>query len=88
MLFIIIIGGMGSIWGNFLGAAFIVLLPILLSNAAGALANLGIEASQLQNIQKIVFGVLIIGFLVKEPDGLARLVQIAAQRLRNWPLKP
>jgi branched-chain amino acid transport system permease protein len=88
VLFIIIIGGMGSIWGNFLGAAFIVLLPILLSNGAGALANLGIEASQLQNIQKIVFGVLIIGFLVKEPDGLARLVQIAAQRLRNWPLKP
>ncbi|RKP58864.1 branched-chain amino acid ABC transporter permease [Pararobbsia silviterrae] len=88
VLFIIIIGGMGSIWGNFLGAAFIVLLPILLSNLGGALATIGLDASALQNLQKIVFGVLIIGFLVKEPDGLARLAQIAARRLRDWPLKP
>jgi branched-chain amino acid transport system permease protein len=87
VLFIIIIGGMGSIGGNFLGAAFIVLLPILLSNAAGALATVGIEAGQLQNLQKILFGTLIIGFLIKEPDGLARLVQTARNRLRDWPLR-
>lgn len=80
ILFIIIIGGMGSIGGNFLGAAFIVLLPILLSNAGGALAHVGIGEDQLQDIQKIVFGSLIILFLIKEPDGLARLVQIARQR--------
>ena len=86
-LFIIIIGGMGSIGGNFLGAAFIVLLPILLSNAAGALATVGIEAGQLQNLQKIVFGTLIIVFLIKEPDGLARLVRSARNRLRDWPLR-
>ncbi|CAE6706537.1 branched-chain amino acid ABC transporter permease [Paraburkholderia aspalathi] len=88
VLFIIIIGGMGSIGGNFLGAAFIVLLPILLSNAAGALATIGIEAGQLQNLQKILFGTLIIVFLIKEPDGLARLVQTARNRLRDWPLRP
>ena len=87
VLFIIIIGGMGSIGGNFLGAAFIVLLPILLSNAAGALASVGIEAGQLQNLQKILFGTLIIIFLIKEPDGLARLVQSARKRLRDWPLR-
>ncbi|MFM0730422.1 branched-chain amino acid ABC transporter permease [Paraburkholderia sediminicola] len=87
VLFIIIIGGMGSIGGNFLGAAFIVLLPILLSNAAGALASVGIEAGQLQNLQKILFGTLIIVFLIKEPDGLARLVQTARNRLRDWPLR-
>ncbi|HEV3425418.1 MAG TPA: branched-chain amino acid ABC transporter permease [Paraburkholderia sp.] len=87
VLFIIIIGGMGSIGGNFLGAAFIVLLPILLSNAAGALASVGIEAGQLQNLQKILFGTLIIVFLIKEPDGLARLVQIVRLRLRDWPLR-
>lgn len=87
VLFIIIIGGMGSIGGNFLGAAFIVLLPILLSNAAGALASIGIEAGQLQNLQKILFGTLIIVFLIKEPDGLARLVQTARNRLRDWPLR-
>ncbi|MFL9956123.1 branched-chain amino acid ABC transporter permease [Paraburkholderia nemoris] len=88
VLFIIIIGGMGSIGGNFLGAAFIVLLPILLSNAAGTLASIGIEAGQLQNLQKILFGTLIIVFLIKEPDGLARLVQTARNRLRDWPLRP
>jgi branched-chain amino acid transport system permease protein len=87
VLFIIIIGGMGSISGNVLGAAFIVLLPILLSNAAGALASVGIEAGQLQNLQKIIFGTLIIAFLIKEPDGLARLVQTARKRLRDWPLR-
>jgi branched-chain amino acid transport system permease protein len=87
VMFIIIIGGMGSIGGNFLGAAFIVLLPILLSNAAGALAAIGMEVGQLQNLQKILFGTLIIVFLIKEPDGLARLVQIVRQRLRDWPLR-
>jgi len=87
VLFIIIIGGMGSIAGNFYGAAFIVLLPIALSHAAGALAAIGVDVGQLQNLQKILFGTLIIVFLIKEPDGLARLVQIARQRLRNWPLR-
>lgn len=87
VLFIIILGGMGSIGGNFLGAAFIVLLPIVLSHAAGALAAIGIDAAQLQNLQKILFGTLIIVFLIKEPDGLARLVQVARQRQRDWPLR-
>jgi branched-chain amino acid transport system permease protein len=78
---------MGSISGNFLGAAFIVLLPIVLSNAAGTLTSVGVEAGQLQNLQKILFGTLIIAFLIKEPDGLARLVQTARKRLRDWPLR-
>jgi ABC-type branched-subunit amino acid transport system permease subunit len=82
ILFIIIIGGMGSIGGNFLGAAFVVLLPILLSNAGSELARIGIGSDQLQNLQKIVFGSLVIVFLIKEPDGLARLVQVARQRFR------
>ncbi|WP_176315192.1 branched-chain amino acid ABC transporter permease [Burkholderia vietnamiensis] len=83
ILFIIIIGGMGSIGGNFLGAAFVVLLPILLSNAGSELARIGIGSDQLQNLQKIVFGSLVIVFLIKEPDGLARLVQVARQRFRH-----
>lgn len=80
ILFIIIIGGMGSIGGNFLGAAFIVLLPILLSNAGGELARVGIGGEQVQNLQKIVFGSLVIVFLIKEPDGLVRFVQVAWAR--------
>lgn len=87
ILFIIIIGGMGSIVGNFLGAAFIVLLPILLSNlSATFLAGL-IDPGQLENLQKIMFGALIIFFLIKEPQGLARLLEIVRQRARVWPLR-
>ncbi|EEA01513.1 inner-membrane translocator [Burkholderia sp. H160] len=89
VLFIIIIGGMGSISGNLYGAAFIVLLPVLLSNAATALAQIGIGADQLQNLQKIIFGTLIIAFLIKEPDGLARLVQVVcSSRTRGAKRRP
>ena len=86
VLFVVIIGGMGSVRGSFFGAAFIVLLPILLSHAAGWLAHIGIEAGQLQNLQKILYGVLIIVFLIKEPDGLARLAQNARRRLFKQPV--
>jgi branched-chain amino acid transport system permease protein len=85
VLFIVIIGGMGSIGGNLFGAAFIVLLPILLSHAAGWFAHVGIEAGQLQNLQKILYGLLIIVFLIKEPDGLARLAHHARRRFFKQP---
>ncbi|WP_298609782.1 branched-chain amino acid ABC transporter permease [uncultured Thiothrix sp.] len=88
ILFIIIIGGMGSLLGNFLGAAFIVLLPILLSQLIGLLpANHWVDIGQLENAQKIIFGGLIIFFLIKEPDGLARLWQRCRERARIWPLR-
>ncbi len=87
ILFIIIIGGMGSIAGNFVGAAFISLLPILLSHAGQALFGGSVDAGQLQNLQKIIFGVLIILFLIKEPEGLIRLLSNLRERLRHWPLR-
>ena len=88
ILFIIIIGGLGSVAGSFIGAAFIVLFPIFLSTlVSGYLAGI-IDPGNVQNAQKIVFGSLIIWFLIKEPDGLARLMQGGAARLRSWPLKP
>ncbi|MNZ37819.1 leucine/isoleucine/valine transporter permease subunit [compost metagenome] len=87
VLFIIIIGGLGSILGNFLGAAFIVLFPLLLSNLAGLLPAGLIDAGQLENLQKMVFGALIIAFLIKEPEGLARLWQRLRERARVWPLR-
>lgn len=87
ILFIIIIGGLGSILGNFLGAAFIVLFPLLLSNLATLLPTGFIDAGQLENLQKMVFGVLIILFLIKEPEGLARLWQRFRERARLWPLR-
>ena len=87
ILFIIIIGGMGSIAGNFVGAAFISLLPIFLSHAGQALFGGSVDAGQLQNLQKIIFGVLIIVFLIKEPEGLIRLLHNLRDRLRQWPLR-
>jgi branched-chain amino acid transport system permease protein len=83
VLFIIIIGGLGSIAGAFLGAAFIVLLPILMDNLATRFFAGVIDPSNLENVQKLVFGGLIIFFLVKEPEGLARLLRTATVRLRR-----
>lgn len=87
VLFIIIIGGLGSVLGNFLGAAFIVLFPILLGNLFGLLPTGLMDGGQLENIQKMLFGALIIAFLIKEPEGLARLWQRFRQRARVWPLR-
>ena len=87
VLFIIIIGGLGSILGNFLGAAFIVLFPLLLSNLVALLPTGLIDSGQLENAQKVVFGVLIIAFLIREPEGLARLWQSLRARARRWPLR-
>lgn len=88
VLFIIIIGGMGSISGAFIGSAFVILVPILLSNLAATFLAGAIDAGQLENIQKIIFGLLIVYFLIKEPNGLAALFRTFVTRLRSWPLKP
>ena len=87
ILFIIIIGGMGSIAGNFIGAAFISLLPIFMSYAGQVLFAGHVDAGQLQNLQKIIFGALIIWFLIKEPEGLVRLIGNLHERLKVWPLR-
>lgn len=87
ILFIIIIGGLGSLAGSFYGAAFIVLLPIVLSVLGQVLFGQAIDQALLQNLQKIIFGVLIIYFLIKEPEGISRFLRNVYQRLRTWPLK-
>jgi branched-chain amino acid transport system permease protein len=87
ILFIIIIGGLGSIAGNFLGAAFIVLLPIAISHLGAQLLAGIVNPGQIENYQNILFGALIIFFLVREPEGLARLFQTLRDRARVWPLR-
>lgn len=84
VLFVIIIGGLGSIRGNFLGAAFIVLLPVGLSLAGQAIAGPGLDPALLENARKVIFGVLIIFFLVVEPDGLTRLLDRALRSRTPW----
>jgi branched-chain amino acid transport system permease protein len=88
ILFMVIIGGVGSILGSFMGAAFIILLPIFLNTVAGPLEHLlGVQlpAGLMSNLELIVFGALIIFFLIVEPHGLARLWQIGKEKLRLWP---
>ncbi len=85
ILFMIIIGGVGSVLGSFLGAAFIVLLPILLNVATHVLLPARLSGSLASNLELIVFGALIVFFLTVEPHGLARLWQIAKEKLRLWP---
>ncbi|ENU26793.1 branched-chain amino acid ABC transporter permease [Acinetobacter modestus] len=87
ILFIIIIGGLGSLAGSFYGAAFIVLLPIVLSVLGQVLFGQAIDQALLQNLQKIIFGALIIYFLIKEPEGISRFLRNVYQRLRTWPLR-
>ena len=88
VLFMVIIGGAGSILGSFLGAAFITLFPIFLNLTSKWLENaLGMEMSHavVSNTEAIIFGGLIIFFLIVEPNGLARLWQITKEKLRLWP---
>lgn len=85
ILFMIIIGGVGSISGAFLGSAFIVLLPIFLDVLVQDVFVGVFSPSIASNLQLMVFGGLIIFFLIVEPHGLARLWQIAKEKLRLWP---
>jgi branched-chain amino acid transport system permease protein len=84
VLFMVIIGGMGSILGSILGAGFIILVPILLTNAPH-LIGLEMPVDVAKELEAIIFGGLIIFFLIVEPHGLARLWQISKEKLRRWP---
>jgi branched-chain amino acid transport system permease protein len=84
----VIIGGLGSIMGSFFGAAFIVLLPILLDQllpALGSLVGLQFDTAVVSHVVFMIFGALIVFFLIVEPHGLARLWAIAKEKLRLWP---
>jgi branched-chain amino acid transport system permease protein len=84
LLFMIIIGGMGSLLGSYFGAAFIVALPILL-NQLPALLGVPISTAAASHLEFMIFGALIVFFLIVEPQGLARLWAIGKEKLRLWP---
>ena len=88
LLFMVIIGGMGSIMGSFFGAAFIVVLPIFLNQvlpALGAMVGVDISTATVSHTEYMIFGALIVWFLIVEPHGLAKLWSIGKQKLRLWP---
>jgi branched-chain amino acid transport system permease protein len=84
LLFMVIIGGLGSIMGSFFGAAFIVVLPILLDNLPHWF-DLPIDTALASHLTVMIFGSLIVFFLIVEPHGLARLWSTGKEKLRLWP---
>ena len=88
LLFMVIIGGLGSIMGSFFGAAFIVVLPIFLNQflpALGSIFGLEVSTATVLHVEFMIFGALIVWFLIVEPHGLARLWSIGKQKMRLWP---
>ena len=84
ILFMVIIGGLGSLTGSFFGAALIFILPIVLRYIPPEF-GIPIQSATVDHIQYMVIGALIVLFLIAEPSGLARLWQIGKQKLRVWP---
>ncbi|MEM1316671.1 MAG: branched-chain amino acid ABC transporter permease [Pseudomonadota bacterium] len=84
VLFMVIIGGMGSLIGCFMGAAFIFVLPLII-RALTRGVGLDVSGAMIEHISTMSIGALIIFFLIVEPHGLARLWQIGKEKLRNWP---
>ncbi len=83
VLFMVIIGGLGSIFGSFAGAAFLVLLPVVLKVVG--VDVLGWPTDIVAHLNLVIVGALIIMFLILEPHGLAQLWRVAKEKLRLWP---
>lgn len=83
VLFMVIIGGLGSIFGSFAGAAFLVLMPVILKNLL--VGGLGWQTDIAQHLEFVIVGGLIVAFLILEPHGLAQLWRLMKEKLRLWP---
>ena len=83
VLFMVIIGGLGSVFGSFAGAAFLVLMPVLLKNIL--VGGFGWEPGIATQFEFVIVGGLIVLFLVLEPHGIAQLFRIIKEKLRLWP---
>jgi branched-chain amino acid transport system permease protein len=88
-LAMIIIGGLGSVLGSIFGAIFVTLLPIVIrismENFGDLIFSRQIVLNLIPNLRLMLFGVLIIVFLIVEPDGLNRLWRNIRSYFRIWP---
>jgi len=84
ILFIAIIGGLGSIMGNYLGAILIVGLPVVLNIVPEAL-GIPLSSATVEHLNIMIVGSLIIFFLIIEPHGLARLWALIREKMIIWP---
>lgn len=83
VLFMVIIGGLGSILGSFLGAAFLVILPVILKLLL--VDTIGWPADLARHLEVMIIGALIIVVLIVEPHGMAALWRTIKEKLRLWP---
>ena len=83
----IIVGGMGSILGSILGAIFMTLVPELLKLFVDLLPLSTSAGLVLSPVRTIVFGALIVGFLIFEPHGLAEIWRRVRRYFHLWPFK-
>ncbi|WP_339950393.1 branched-chain amino acid ABC transporter permease [uncultured Albimonas sp.] len=83
VLFMIIIGGLGSIFGCFAGAAFMIMMPVLLKNVM--VGGMGWPTAIATHFEFVIVGGLIVTFLILEPHGLAQLWRLTKEKLRLWP---
>jgi len=84
ILFMVVVGGLGTVMGSILGAIFIILVPQIIEFVP-EMVGLQVPSHVVQHIRFMVFGIAIVFFLIVEPHGLARLWQIAKEKLRLWP---
>lgn len=78
----VIIGGLGTVSGSVYGATFIRLLPIVLTTAARSVPGLTFNVNV---VKEAVFGLAIIGFLIFQPRGLAKIWRDVKEYFRLWP---
>jgi branched-chain amino acid transport system permease protein len=83
----VIVGGMGTILGAILGAIFMTMVPEVLKIAVSYMTFIPNAVAQLSPIRTIVFGLLIIGFLLFEPQGLAEIWRRVRRFFHLWPFK-
>jgi branched-chain amino acid transport system permease protein len=86
----VIVGGLGSVLGSFLGAGLVLLAPIVLNNLVGGLAaaaHLSLPPEILSHIPLVLYGGLIVGFLLFEPLGLAKIYDNARNYFLVWPFR-
>jgi len=86
----VLVGGLGSAIGGFLGAGFVLLLPIFLTNLVAGLAGAGwiaISANMIAHVPLMIYGALIIGFLLFEPLGLAKIYDNIRKYFLVWPFR-
>ena len=83
ILFMCILGGLGTINGAFIGAAFILLFPVLLNSVGNNVFHGAIDATIISSIEQVIFGLLMIVFMIYEPLGMAKLWETLKQNIKS-----